>query len=298
MPGASQYMLVRSKIVVQRVTTICGFTFCLLLLYILLTAVQIYAQSNYDPCAFESLCLPDAHEGVRWRVVRSNTEADLDVDPPKNQSDLPKSPYYWVAGYGLTDMSHFRPSHNRMEEILEEMKTGAVVLEFDLGRSYITHFRRKMWGLYHVRTDLTEAQVKRVALAIAMDFVSHVEAHQSPGSSFSVEDLPSDYLGSILALNPEWTEQRLFLLLGDQRAPIGLGEVRAHAIKLFRKNYEFRAIPYPGGGHVNWPSMLRMMPASDASGLWESAIYVTPENRRWWQRTVDWLIQASRILTQ
>ncbi|MEZ4659578.1 MAG: hypothetical protein R2911_18625 [Caldilineaceae bacterium] len=110
--------------------------------------------------------------------------------------------------------------------------------------------------------------------------------------------MPSDYLGSFLALNPEWTEQRLFWLLGDQRAPVGLGQLRAHILKLFRKNYEFRPIPYPGGGHVSWPRLLRVVtPASRASGLWESYIYVMPEKRAWWQRWIDWIIQAAVSLS-
>ncbi|MEZ4711364.1 MAG: hypothetical protein R3A44_29480 [Caldilineaceae bacterium] len=283
---------------VYRVFLVLCVTLCLFLFYILLTAVQIYARTDRDPCAYESFCLPAAHEGLRWRVIRPNTMDAVGAEPAKESHEMQDYPYYWVAGYGLTDMSHLRPSHNRMEEILAEMKSGAVVLEFELGHSYVTNMQRKIWGLYRVPKDLTEMESKRVALAIALDFVTNIEAQQSPGSAYSVEDLPSDYLGSLLALNPEWTEQRLFLLLGHQRAPVGLGQVRAHVLKIFRKNYEFRPIPYPGAGHVSWPRLLRVVtPASRASGLWESYIYVTPEERTWWQRGTDWVIQAAVSLS-
>ncbi|MEZ4659579.1 MAG: hypothetical protein R2911_18630 [Caldilineaceae bacterium] len=147
---------------------------------IVLTAVQIYARSDRDPCAYESLCLPAAHEGLRWRVMRPNTiggVAQVSINEIHNLSDYP---YYWVAGYGLTDMSHLRPSHNRMEEILAEMKSGAVVLEFDLGHSYVTNVQRKIWGLYRVPKDLSEKESKRVALAIALDFVANIEASNRP----------------------------------------------------------------------------------------------------------------------
>lgn len=284
---------------VYRVFLVLCVTLCLFLFCILLTAVQIFARSERAPCAYESLCLPAAHEGLRWHVIRPSTmdgDAEVHPKPPRTLLDYP---YYWVAGYGLTDMSHLRPSHNRTEEILAEMKSGAVVLEFNLGHSYLTNTKRKIWGLYRVPTDLSEKQSKRVALAIALDFVTNIEAQQSPGSAYSVEDLPSDYLGSLLALNPEWTEQRLFMLLGEKRAPVGLGQIRAHIIKLFRKNYEFRPIPYPGGGHVSWPRLLRIItPAPRASGLWESYIYVMPDKRAWWQKGADWMVQAAISLSE
>ncbi|MEZ4681214.1 MAG: hypothetical protein R2932_44070 [Caldilineaceae bacterium] len=151
--------------------------------------------------------------------------------------------YYLVDRFGLFDMMHIRHGREQMEEVLREIRSGYVELSFVTQKSLTTDMQIRITGFYRIQHNLSARQLKAAALGIAMDFERLIEEHQSPGSSFSLEDLPSDYIGYFIALHPEWTAEELLTLLDDDKTPTGFNKVVAHLYKSFQRNQEFRPIP-------------------------------------------------------
>jgi len=205
--------------------------------------------------------------------------------------------YYFIDRFGLIDLTHVNHGRDQMEQVLQQLPRGYIQLTFVTQRSPTTDTAIRLTGIYRIRPDLPAKQRQHAALGIVMDFEQLIEAHQSPGSSFAVEDLPSDYVGYFLALHPQWDAQELLTMLDSDRTPTGVDSTLAHLYKSFRRNREFRPIPARGADHVNWPLLLQMEPAGRWSGFWQrNAVIVSHDRRTWWQKWSDWGLKALEVL--
>ena len=106
----------------------------------------------------------------------------------------------WIDGYGYFDMGHIRRGFNSALSLIDQIREamvnggGPVVLN-----SY--EYIKEYW----VSGDITEDQIIGIALGIYMDFETGYETYQGTQSiipwkgkalsSFTTEDLPSDYFG-------------------------------------------------------------------------------------------------------
>ena len=222
-----------------------------------------------------------------------NCTAPRPITAAKVSTHNTRYKYYLVNGFGLFDMAHIKHGEEQMSEVLRELPLGRVHLSFIVQKSITTGSQIEIHGIYYVRRNLTPAQQEQAALGIVMDFERTIEQHQAPGSSFAVEDLPSDYLGYFIALHPHWDERQVLALLDVDGSPTGISNVSAQLYRIFRKNREFRPLPYFQTEPANWPKSLQMQIASRPSKLWERVlITVTSDERIWWQKLVDWGIQA------
>lgn len=205
--------------------------------------------------------------------------------------------YYMVDRLGLFDMTHIRHGKEQMQEVLRQIRSGYVQLSFVTQESLTTGKRFRIIGFYRVRQNLTREQLNQSALGIVMDFEHLIELHQTPGSSYSLEDLPSDYIGYFLALHPHWSAEELLMRLDADQRPVGFNKVSAHLYKSFQRNEEFLPVPAPGEPPVSWPRLLYMEPIGPWNGYWvRTTFLVTPDERAWWQRWGDWGLKAYDVM--
>lgn len=239
--------------------------------------------------------------GVACSETRETTPQPSGAAPahPSQQAAFqPGYKYYLVDRLGLFDITHIQHGKDQMEEILREIHSGYVQLTFVTQRSLTTGKQIRITGFYRVRRNLPPEQLQQVALGIAMDFEHLIEKHQTPGSSYSLEDLPSDYIGYFLALHPQWSMETLLTRLDADQQPTGLSKINAHLYKSFQRNREFLPIPQIGGPHISWPRLLYMEPIGPWNGYWiRTIVLVTPDDRAWLQKWLDWGLKAYDVIS-
>ncbi len=126
----------------------------------------------------------------------------------------------YVEGYGLFDLGHINRGYDFANWILGEVRRlaanggGIFPVVSRAGYPFLEDFVQEYW----ISGDLTEEEIIGVALAIYMDFEQQYERHQGGRidafSSFSPEDLPSNYFGFWAYVNG-YSKEQIPALLGQ-----------------------------------------------------------------------------------
>lgn len=170
----------------------------------------------------------------------------------------------------MFDLDHVKYSIEDIESV-----KGQVQEVLDGKLDYVTQFqgvgvidKRTITGHYAVAETVTAEQIEQVALGIVMHFEQVVEANQDFTSVFSVEDLPSDYVGWYIGLNPGTSELTFLTQLnnGSKGEIVGVLEAQMYKYDM-GQNFEPSPMKEPGV-NVPWPPLLRMKSADENSGLW------------------------------
>jgi RHS repeat-associated protein len=212
-------------------------------------------------------------------------------DPECRRPPLPpNSEAFKSAEYGYFDADHIRNEIRRIRYVVQQIESGEPIR---LPYSFADGFGFAVY--YTASGTLSSNQVPHVALAIIMDYETRVENAQQAGgvisrrtraTAYSIEDLPSDYLGAYLGLYGEPGEPldlmiaRTFASLGGaqpvaevphpNRTLWGTTQGLPIPISVPVTNREFTPLVLNEGEwqNVPWPDELQIAPM-DTSGLWQ-----------------------------
>jgi hypothetical protein len=235
----------------------------------------------------------DAHRtpAAGSRDARSRTYF---IDCPEDSSQelrlvtpLPDSRYLYSEMYGWFDTSHFAAGHPA--ELIAEIETaarngGGIVSLSQQVREGLTGYTAH----YLVSGDVRSADQVGVALGIYMDWSLRFEAWQGqmprnlvgPFTPFSIEDLPTQYLGFVNATNELEIEALFACYLGgvtEAEGPPHLQQADAapdemitlpRVVRLMNRGFQPLVLTEKGWQSVQWPEPLRLAPVASSSHLW------------------------------
>ncbi len=235
----------------------------------------------------------DAHQApaAGSRATRSNTYF---IDCPEDSSQelrlvtpLPDSRYLYSETYGWFDISHFAAGHPA--ELIAEIEMvaqngGGIVSLSQQVREGLTGYTAH----YLVSGDVRSADRVGVALGIYMDWSMRFEAWQGqmprnlvgPFTPFSIEDLPTQYLGFVDATNELEIEALFACYLGEVTEAEGPPHLRQadaspdemitmpRVVRLTNEGFQPMVSTTEGWQTVQWPVPLRLAPVFSSSHLW------------------------------
>lgn len=205
------------------------------------------------------------------------TPTPTSIRPPNTYS-LSDSRYFYSEQYGWFDRAH-----------LNFANPAAVLQAVKLNRSGGTFFVNDGVGTgasaflfraeYEILKPLTDEQINGVTLGILQDFsieFEHAQLSTLPiagqgaiSTWFANEDLPSNQVGFIAAIQGVSVEEILFDKLGAKPSagePPHSGNYPDPS-----RNFEFRPLLPTGDGnyqHVDFPNECQLQPIDSSSGLW------------------------------
>ncbi|GIK57024.1 MAG: hypothetical protein HND44_21215 [Chloroflexi bacterium] len=235
----------------------------------------------------------DAHHApaAGSRAVRSQTYF---IDCPADNSQelrlvspLPDARYLYTESYGWFDTSHFAAGHPA--QVLADVEMAA-----QNGGGIIAISQAVCDGLtgysayYLVSGDVRSEDVVGVALGIYMDWSIRFEAWQGraprnlvgPFTPFSIEDLPTQYVGFVDATTELKLEALFACYLGAVEAadsPPHLRQAEAlpdevivlpRVVRLTNEEFQPLVLTEDGWQSVRWPGPLRLAPAPSSAHLW------------------------------
>ncbi len=129
--------------------------------------------------------------------------------PQQQQHELPNHGYIHTTNWGFFDINHITGGHEHAEQILNYFDNLADTqpLRLQTGPIGITQFTEELVVRYRVNRPIPEQLKPAVALSIFLDYEHRWERLQwesqphQMGSGYSIEDLPSDYLGFYSAVS-------------------------------------------------------------------------------------------------
>jgi RHS repeat-associated protein len=214
---------------------------------------------------------------------------------------LPPGKYYYNPDYGYFDRSHFGTGNP--EKVIADVRAaiadggGSVTIRQGVRRG-ITGYE----ATYSVSGNVTEDQTIGVALGIYMDWSIRFEEWEGnfprviagPRTSFSIEDLPSQYVGFFAAANNMTVPEVLAMLGGVESVdsvphpnvysasvayrvapnplPMAVSIIQTTPLSSERlRNTQFTPMVHTSEGwqNVSWPNELQITPISNSGGLWE-----------------------------
>lgn len=201
---------------------------------------------------------------------------------------------FFVDGLGYFDSGHIWRGYSYANLILDQINDaienggGHVYLasEYEVGEAFITS--------YWVSGDITEDQIIGIALGIYMDFEIAYETFQatlfdpSALSSFTPEDLPSDYIGFWAAVNglayndiptilKSYGEVTPFPVesIFEMDSYLMMGRSGTYRTSVPAKNHEFLPMDYAIDSlgnkrlvNVPWPNALQLTPIESGPNTW------------------------------
>jgi hypothetical protein len=266
-----------------------GLVLCLLLG--LLVTQQISARYAYTAPAAGS------------RPLRSQYYA---IDCPKDNSSvqrmvtpLPASRYLYSNTYGWFDKAHF--GTGQPAQLIADLKTvaksgGGIITVSQGVRDGITGYSAN----YLVSGNVAEEEVIGVALGIYMDWSVRFEAWQGelprnvvgPFTPFSIEDLPTQYLGFFDEATDLDLEAVFACYIGEVEAaeePPHLWIVEEtpqpnqeidlpNVERLINKGFQPMVLTNEGWQRTQWPTPLHLVPIASSSNTW---IFESDETWYW-----------------
>lgn len=218
------------------------------------------------------------------------------VDCPNDTSQvmrlaypLPDSRYFYSDRYGWFDETHFDTGNPA--KVIADVETaaaygGGIITISQSVRDGITGYTAQ----YLVSGDVTPSQVMGVALGIYMDWSIRFEAWQGslprnlvgPFTPFSIEDLPTQYIGFVEDATDQKREVLFACYLGQLEtadAPPHLwvstepgtpadGPDLPDIERLTNESFEPLVLTEQGWQHVPWPPELRFNPLPSGSTSW------------------------------
>ncbi len=205
--------------------------------------------------------------------------------PPPRFPDRWLFPYLFNEHYGWIDRAHMIPTlaQNIIDKVSRSVSNGggAVVLPsqetgFSVLGMWVGEYERRYW----VSGNVADDQIINVALGIFMDAGERWERWQGElffgYSEFSIEDLPSNYLGFVRAVKG-WNEAETLAHLGNLSARQGhptcaWSDCSVATPYLFLpKNTGHTPLikDRDGWKNTSWPDALTITPINSDSGLWK-----------------------------
>ena len=216
------------------------------------------------------------------------------IDCPQDNSQerrlvapLPSSRYFYSVSYGWFDVSHFNAGNpGKVIDDVEAavLENGGVITISQGVRDGITGYTAN----YRVAGDVAAEDVVGVALGIYMDWSTRFEGWQGetprslvgPFTPFSVEDLPTQYLGFIDASTSLKLADLFACYLGDvavSEGPPHLQVIDEHLDELLvlptvdrvtNEGFHPMVLTEVGWERVSWPAQLRIKPITSSSKTW------------------------------
>jgi RHS repeat-associated protein len=210
--------------------------------------------------------------------------------------------HYCTESYGCFDREHIEAGALKLNDVIakigEAIKTGD---SFPIRGGFGPTLGGRGSGFvayYSVSGTIAPEQIPGVAIGILIDYETRWEELQgcipfgAPyQSSFSIEDLPSDYLGWMLALNSEGGSvgeamAEAFSLLGGAKAVSNVphpvrsqpwiheGSMTPTSVLMPIRNREFTPLVSTESGdwqNVSWPNELQITPIESSANTWQFA---------------------------
>ncbi len=255
-----------------------GFALCLLFGLLVVTRQISAGNVHHVPAAGS-------------RAARSSTYF-INCPGANNQelalvTPLPDSRYLFNETYGWFDTSHLAAGHPA--ELLTEIEMaaqngGGIISLSQPVRDGLTGYTAH----YLVSADVSSADHVGVALGIYLDWSLRFEAWQGqmprnlvgPFTPFSVEDLPTQYLGFIDATSELEIDALIACYIGQVTAadsPPHLRQADAspdemitlpRVVRLTNEGFQPMVSTEEGWQTVQWPEPLRLAPVPSSSHLW------------------------------
>lgn len=235
----------------------------------------------------------DAHHApaAGSRVVRSSTYF-IDCPPDSNQgrrlvTPLPDARYLYSETYGWFDTAHFATGHPA--ELIADVRLiaqngGGIISIAQPVREGLTGYTAH----YLVSGDARSEDAVGLALGIYLDWSIRFEAWQGqaprslvgPFTPFSIEDLPTQYVGFVEATTELSLEALFACYIGEVVAAESPPHLRQadtmpdeiitlpRVIRLVNKGFEPLVLTEEGWQTVPWPVPLRLAPIPSSSHLW------------------------------
>ncbi|HRQ39138.1 MAG TPA: hypothetical protein PLD25_14605 [Chloroflexota bacterium] len=235
----------------------------------------------------------DAHHAPAAgnRLHRSGTYfVDCPADSDQGRrlvTPLPESRYLYSESYGWFDASHFAAGHPA--QVLADVETaaqngGGIVAISQPVRDGLTGYT----ATYLVSNDARSTDVVGIALGIYLDWSLRFEAWQGraprslvgPFTPFSIEDLPTQYLGFVDATTELKLEALFACYLGEVTAANSPPHLRQadplpdeiitlpRVVRLINESFQPLVQSEGGWQSVRWPAPLRLAPVPSSPHLW------------------------------
>jgi hypothetical protein len=225
-------------------------------------------------------------DGGDWRWNSSPPEKSGALQQPGG-GEYESHAYIQTANGGYIDTNHFKGAVDQTNNIIDQLQRGETTVRvFQEARAGIGYE-----ATYTINKPLNPDQILGVALGIFQDYSTKTEEWQGgtdllTGSSFAMEDLPTDYLGFYSAATKTPLSQIVEALGGGTPTDSAPLHARVEAGLVFgdpeTKNHEFTPrIQTPHGyENVPWPSSLQLEATPSNSGLWTFSTGGTAAH--WW----------------
>lgn len=244
-------------------------------LLILLLSPMV-AQANSGPSDWT---VP-APESVCWPEV---------LFDPSTAVSLPPGRYLYSETFGWFDAQHFRTGDpgQVIQDVAEAIAADGGFISIDQGvRDDLTGY----WAQYWISGELTEEDVLPTALGVYLDWSIRFEAWQGkpprsivgPMTPFSIEDLPSQYLGFFAAayglecaevfacfIGPvEGSDETPpHLVFFDHRTDLDSPEVLG-VRRLVNTEFTPKVATEEAWVNIPWPEPMQMEPAEPGNHCW------------------------------
>jgi hypothetical protein len=206
----------------------------------------------------------------------------------KARPKLPPGRYLYSVAYGWFDARHF--DSGNPDQVIADVRAaaarggGIISLRQDV-RGGLTGYT----GHYLISGDVTEKEVIGVALGIYMDWSGRFEAWQGrpprsivgPLTAFSIEDLPSHYVGFFARATGMENAEVFACYLGEVE---GTDITPPHLLfyneadpatptvprvrHLVNTKFTPLVLTREGWRNVGWPNGMQLVPIDSSSGLW------------------------------
>ena len=180
---------------------------------------------------------------------------------------------FFSETYGYLDGTHMRDdvASDIIRQVRAQVKEGGVIIATNLGFG-----KGPLWGNLSANYEISpynsdrngslEDYITRVSLGIYEDYQKRFEAFEGTRASgysmlltgFAIEDLPSDYLGFVMAAKGI-SKDEVFDALGDV-VPVSNPPRPAINMSFY---------PLVNGKLVPWPEALSISPISAETGAWK-----------------------------
>lgn len=208
---------------------------------------------------------------------------------PQMIAVLPPGRYLYSDAYGWFDSQHFRTGDPRqvIRDVAQAIGSGGGFISIEQGvRADLTGY----WARYWISGELTQQDVLPTALGVYLDWSVRFEAWQGepprsivgPMTPFSVEDLPSQYLGFFAAAHGLDCAQVFACFLGpiqgtddtpphliffDDRTDLHSPEVLG-VRRLVNIEFTPKIATEEAWTNIPWPEPMQMEPAEPSDQWW------------------------------